>query len=87
MEIQPTYFYIIFDYIFSDKAKLYFLHYINPWEDTFNIIYIKLKTYFNTDINHNAYYTDWTTITFEGIRAKNPKKSLYKCLEMVLNKL
>ncbi|KAM4066538.1 polyprotein [Hirsutella rhossiliensis] len=34
-------------------------------DDTFAIAYHKVKTHFDTDVNHHHYYTDWTTATFE----------------------
>jgi hypothetical protein len=47
----------VFPRILANKTQKYYLHYINP-QKSFYIAYIKIKTYFNTEVNYNHYFTN-----------------------------
>ncbi|KAM4060419.1 hypothetical protein HRG_002015 [Hirsutella rhossiliensis] len=63
-QIRETQFYAVFPRILNGRAETFYLHYVDQ-DDTFAIAYHKVKTHFDTDVNHHHYYTDWTTATFE----------------------
>jgi hypothetical protein len=48
---------------------------------------MKIKTYFNTDVNYNHYYTDWTTINFAKMKHEHADKTLHQAFEHLLDKL
>ena len=65
---------------------MYYIHNIGPglpWR----ALYEKLNNHFNTSINHNQYWTDWTTISFARCKQENPDKSLHEVLETMIDKL
>ena len=53
---------------------------------TFYIQYMKLKYYFDTEINHHNYYADWTHLIFTDFRNKIPDRPLQKVLHLFINR-
>ncbi|KAM4058411.1 cwf18 domain containing protein [Hirsutella rhossiliensis] len=45
------------------------------WATTFRQAYDIFKQHFDTEVNHVHYHTDWTTITFNSIRAQDASKT------------
>ncbi|KAI0993120.1 hypothetical protein K3495_g15064, partial [Podosphaera aphanis] len=84
--ITPGQFYAVFPRILTGRAEQYYLHYVNR-EDDFYTAYTKIKNHFDTEVNHNHYFTDWTTTTFMKIRQENPEKGLQDVLQILLDKL
>lgn len=85
-EIQPSQFHAVFPRMLKGRAETYYLHFVLR-TDTFATAYLKVKTHFDTDLNHEHYYTDWTTTTFAKVRAQNPDKDLHDILRIMLDKL
>ncbi|KAF9730181.1 hypothetical protein PMIN01_12114 [Paraphaeosphaeria minitans] len=76
----------IFPGILSDRASTYYLHNIGPglpWDE----LYDRLNRHFNTSVNHNQYWTDWTTLTFERYKRDNPAATSHEALEAMIDKL
>ena len=65
------------------------MHYVDRRRDTFRVAYLKIKHHFETQVNHLQYHTDWTTMSFNGVRTapENSGKSLQEVLQILLDKL
>ncbi|KAM4062026.1 cwf18 domain containing protein [Hirsutella rhossiliensis] len=50
------------------------------WATTFRQAYDIFKQHFDTEVNHVHYHTDWTTITFNSIRAQDASKTPHEPL-------
>ena len=85
-EIRPEQFHAVFPRILTGRAEAYYLHYINR-DDTFAAAYEKIKTHFDTEVNHHYYYTDWTSTTFNKMRQESTEKNMHKVLQTLLDKL
>ena len=55
--------------------------------EKFSAMYAKLKQHFDTEVNHEHYYTDWTTTSFNKLRRENPNESLHQILQRLFDKL
>jgi hypothetical protein len=65
---------------------MYYMHNIRPgfdWKD----LYERLDYHFNTKVNHNQYWTDWTTMSFARCKQENLDKSQHEALEVIIDKL
>jgi len=53
------------------------------------VVYHKLKTHFDTDVNKKQYHTDWTTITFANTRSQKDSvdRKPVEILQSMLDKL
>lgn len=67
-QIRPEQFHAVFPRILAGRAETYYMHYVDRRKDTFRTAYLKIKYHFETQVNRLKYHTDWTTITFNGIR-------------------
>jgi hypothetical protein len=83
--IRPGQFHAVFPRILTGHAESYYVHYCR--KDAFDIAYDKIKTHFDTEVNHTHYYTDWTTTTFSHVRRENSEKTLQEVLRILLDKL
>src|SRR6266516_2784041 len=81
-EITPEQFHAVFPRILTSRAEEYYLHYVER-NDDFATAYAKIKNHFDTNVNHNQYYTDWTSTTFAKTRQQNPDKDLYEVLRTI----
>ncbi|KAI0993883.1 hypothetical protein K3495_g14301 [Podosphaera aphanis] len=86
LKIRPGQFHAALPRILKGRAETYYLHFIGP-EASFALAYMKLKAHFDTEINHNTYYTDWTTTTFPKVRQENSENSLQEVLQILIDKL
>lgn len=89
--IQASQFHAIFPSILRGRAEIYYVYNVHH-NDTFATAYKKVKNRFDDAANHNIYYTDWTTTTFESsrkkYRAEHPgPEDLQKVLQSMLDKL
>lgn len=75
LKIQPGQFHAALPRILKGRAETYFLHLIGP-EASFASAYLKLKAHFDTEINHNTYYIDWTTTNFAKVCQDDNEKTL-----------
>jgi len=82
LQVLKSQFSVLLLQILTGQAEQYYIHYTKH-SDTFANSYHKLKTHFDTEVNHKHYYTDWTTTTFEKVRCKNPSLSSQKRLTAV----
>ncbi|KAM4065279.1 Dimer-Tnp-hAT domain containing protein [Hirsutella rhossiliensis] len=57
------------------------------WATTFRQAYDIFKQHFDTEVNHVHYHTDWTTITFNSIRAQDASKTPHEVLQILFDKL
>ncbi|KAM4054430.1 Dimer-Tnp-hAT domain containing protein [Hirsutella rhossiliensis] len=57
------------------------------WATTFRQAYDIFKQHFDTEVNHVHYHTDWTTITFNSIRAQDASKTPHEVLQTLFDKL
>ncbi|KAM4063225.1 cwf18 domain containing protein [Hirsutella rhossiliensis] len=60
--------------ILDGRAQRFYLDKIT-WATTFRQAYDIFKQHFDTEVNHVHYHTDWTTITFNSIRAQDASKT------------
>ncbi|KAI6249905.1 hypothetical protein HI914_02027 [Erysiphe necator] len=86
LKIRPSQFHAVLPRILKGRAESYYLHFIGP-EASFASAYHKLKAHFDTEVNHNTYYTNWITITFTKIRQENSEKTLQEVLQILIDKL
>lgn len=86
LDIYETQYPNIFPDILEGRANMYYMHSIGPGQ-TWKYLYEKLDNHFNTNINHNQYWTDWTTMTFARCKQENPDKTLHEVLEIMIDKL
>lgn len=84
--IREEHFHAIFPRILTYSTKTYFQTNIGSTA-TFAVMYAKLKTYFDTDVNREHHYTQWTTLTFSSLRSTMPDDSLQDVLNQLLMKL
>lgn len=86
LDILDTQYTSIFPDILEGRASMYYMHSIGPgfdWKD----LYERLDHHFNTKVNHNQYWTDWTTMSFARCKQENPDKSPHEALEIMIDKL
>ena len=86
LDITADQYHAVFPDILSGRALDYFLNYIGPekrWDEMYDI----MDSHFNTTVNHNQYFTDWTGTTYDRTRAENIDKKPAEILEMLLDKL
>ena len=50
-------------------------------------MYEKLKQHFDTEVNHEQYYTNWTTVSFDKLRRDYSNENLHKILQRMFDKL
>jgi hypothetical protein len=62
------------------------MHHVGQ-DASFAKAYNVIKAYFDTDSNHQVYYSDWTLLTFKGVRNLNPGKTLVEAVETLVEKL
>jgi hypothetical protein len=86
LDIQEASFASIFPDILEGRAHMFYLHNIGPGQ-TWKNLYEQLSNHFNTNVNHNQYWTDWTTMSFGRIKQENPTKSPHEALEAMIDKL
>ena len=84
--VKPGQFHAVFPRILTGNAEDYYISYIEQ-EDDFYSQYMKMKTHFDTNVNKEHYFTDWTTISFMKVRQENAEKDLHEVLQIMLNKL
>ncbi|KAF4471164.1 Ribonuclease H [Fusarium albosuccineum] len=84
--IKETQFHAAFTNILDKKALEYYSYHMQP-NMTFAEMYWTLRNHFDTEVNREHYYTDWTTITFLSLRTKDPSKSKLETLEELLTKI
>lgn len=76
----------IFPDILEGRASTHYIYNIGPglpWR----VLYDKLNVHFNTNVNHNQYWTDWTTLSFARCKQENPDKDLHAVLEIMIDKI
>ena len=83
-EITPGKFHVIFPRILTGRAEEYYLHYVERSDD-FATACAKIKNHLDINVNHNQYYTDWTSTNLK-VRQQNPDKNLHDVLRMLLDK-
>ncbi|RKF55700.1 hypothetical protein GcM3_200068, partial [Golovinomyces cichoracearum] len=76
----------VFPRILIGRAEWYFTNHIRP-NDMFSTIYNQLKQHFDTEVNQEHYYTDWTTVTFEKLRREYQSENLHQILQRLFDKL
>ena len=86
LDIEEASYADVFPDILTDRAHMHYLHNIGPGH-TWKSLYEHPSRHFNTNVNHNQYWTDWTTMTFARCRQENPDKSLHEVLEAIIDKL
>ncbi|KAJ5146590.1 uncharacterized protein N7515_001154 [Penicillium bovifimosum] len=84
--IAPGQFHAVFPMILTGNEEEFYLHNIDRRDD-FRTQYMKLKSHFDTTVNHEHYFTEWTTISFMKVREENPEKSLHEVLQILLDKM
>lgn len=86
--IYEDQFHAVFPKILKGRAAAYYhLHAKGP--DTFMVTYTRLKTHFDTEINRNLYFRDWTHTSFESVQADpaNAGKTGQEMLALLVDKL
>lgn len=86
LDIQDTQYTSIFPDILEGRASMYYMHNIGPgfdWKD----LYERLDHHFNTKVNHNQYWTDWTIMPYARCKQENLDKSQHEALEVMIDKL
>ncbi|KJZ68485.1 hypothetical protein HIM_12126 [Hirsutella minnesotensis 3608] len=86
LQATPDKFHALFPRILTGRAQTYYIEQIK-WTSTFRKAYDSIKQHFDTEVNHVHYYTNWTTITFNKLRAENANKSLHDVLQLLFDKL
>lgn len=79
-EITPEQFHAIFPRILTGRAEV-------EGSDDFVTVYVKIKNHFDTNVNHNQYYTDWMSTIFAKVRQQNLDKNLHEVLRTLLDKM
>ncbi|KAM4055260.1 transposase [Hirsutella rhossiliensis] len=74
IQVKPSQFHALFPRILDGRAQRFYLDKIT-WATTFRQAYDIFKQHFDTEVNHVHYHTDWTTITFNSIRAQDASKT------------
>ncbi|KJZ68116.1 hypothetical protein HIM_12494 [Hirsutella minnesotensis 3608] len=77
---------IFHEYLLQHSAQTFYIDKIK-WTTTFRKAYDSIKQHFDTEVNHVHYYTDWTTTTFNSIRAQDATKTLHEVLQLLFDKL
>ncbi|CAE7222463.1 hypothetical protein PTTW11_11545 [Pyrenophora teres f. teres] len=78
LEIHESQFTSIFLDILEGRASMYYTHTIGPGHN-WKQLYEQLDNHFNTKVNHNQYWTDWTTMSYARCKQKNtPRKKKKK---------
>ncbi|KAM4067940.1 hypothetical protein HRG_009739 [Hirsutella rhossiliensis] len=86
IQVKPSQFHALFPRILAGRAQTFYIDKIE-WTTTFRKAYDSIKQRFDTEVNHVHYYTDWTTTTFNSIRAQDASKSLHEVLQLLFDKL
>jgi hypothetical protein len=86
LDITDTQYTSIFPDILEGRASMYYMHNIGPGHD-WKGLYEMLDHHFNTKVNHNQYWTDWTTMSYARCKQENPDKSSHEALEIMIDKL
>jgi hypothetical protein len=86
LDIHESQYSSIFPDILEGRASTYYIHSIGPGL-TWKQLYDKMNNHFNTNVNHNQYWTDWTTMSFARCKQDNLDKSLHEILEIMIDKL
>jgi hypothetical protein len=86
LEIAEEQYHAVFPDILEDRAETYFMHYIGP-DKRFDEMYNLLDSHFNTSVNHSQYWADWTSMTYDKVRAEFPEKSPHDALDHLLERL
>lgn len=86
LDIYEAQFPNVFPDILADRANAYYMHNIGPGH-SWKQLYEKLDSHFNTRVNHNQYWTDWTTMSFARSKQENPDKTPHEVLEIMIDKL
>ncbi|KAM4061685.1 hypothetical protein HRG_011710 [Hirsutella rhossiliensis] len=86
IQVKPSQFHALFPRILDGRAQTFYIDKIE-WTTTFRKAYDSIKQHFDTEVNHVHYYTDWTTTTFNSIRAQDASKSLHEVLQLLFDKL
>ncbi|KAM4062413.1 hypothetical protein HRG_011188 [Hirsutella rhossiliensis] len=86
IQVKPSQFHALFPRILAGRAQTFYIDKIE-WTTTFRKAYDSIKQHFDTEVNHVHYYTDWTTTTFNSIRAQDASKSLHEVLQLLFDKL
>ncbi|KAI1105999.1 hypothetical protein F4804DRAFT_302595 [Jackrogersella minutella] len=76
----------IFPRILIGNARLYYTHQMNPMNN-FAQSYGQMKNHFDTEVNRSQYLTDWTSITFNTSRNKQPSENPMDTLQQMFDKL
>ncbi|KAM4065231.1 cwf18 domain containing protein [Hirsutella rhossiliensis] len=84
--VKPSQFHALFPRILDGRAQRFYLDKIT-WATTFRQAYDIFKQHFDTEVNHVHYHTDWTTITFNSIRAQDASKTPHEVLQILFDKL
>lgn len=86
MNIRPGQLHAVFPRILTGRAEWYFINHMRPY-DMFSTMYAQLKQHFDTEVNHEHYYTDWTTTSFDKLRREFSSESLHQILQRLFDKL
>ncbi|KAM4060975.1 reverse transcriptase (RNA-dependent DNA polymerase) [Hirsutella rhossiliensis] len=86
IQVKPSQFHALFPRILDGRAQRFYLDKIT-WATTFRQAYDIFKQHFDTEVNHVHYHTDWTTITFNSIRAQDASKTPHEVLQTLFDKL
>lgn len=86
LNTKPNQFHALLPRILKSWFQTYYLHFIDP-EASFTLVTFKLKAHFDEEINHNTYYTYWTTTNFGKIRQENNEKSLQEVFQILIDKI
>ncbi|KJZ69538.1 hypothetical protein HIM_11080 [Hirsutella minnesotensis 3608] len=86
IQVKPSQFHALFPRILTGRAEMFYVEEIK-WTTTFRKAYDSIKQHFDTEVNHIHYYTNWTTTTFNSIRAQDATKTLHEVLQLLFDKL
>lgn len=80
--IDPSGFKVVFEKIMSGSAFDFWIRHIKE-EDTFRTAYMKIRLHFDTVVNRQRYYNDWTSSTLTTVKSdsdnagKTPREILH----------
>jgi hypothetical protein len=78
--------YAVFPSVLRGQAEEYYISTIGLGR-RFDEMYAMLDAHFNTPANHNQYWADWTSATYQRTREEFPEKTPHEALSYLLNKL
>ncbi|KAM4061487.1 hypothetical protein HRG_013175 [Hirsutella rhossiliensis] len=84
--VKPSQFHALLPLILAGRAKSFYIDNIKC-TITFRKAYDSFKQHFDTDVNKVHYFAEWTTITFNKLRAENATKSHHEVLQLLFDKL